>query len=345
MFPSNAQVVRVAISPLVKSSATMSTNAATNPIVEQHLVQAFHHHFWKAAATRKLKRDDSTATVLSSPLFVFHPLHRSRDNDDNAMILRKRAREDLFKHFRMSASMRAMKRGDGILSHDFSLGKQVQSPPSQKHTVQSHDDVSINSDIPTLIDVATTRHAREDFHRHFLISHQNRKALTERNSEMVHSSPEPSIPQLQHFVKQHRLPLPTNLNEAYLEFGNRLDHPRAMAVTETEPPFKIVDVNNAWIDLCGYSREEAVGSTLKALLQGPDTNLAVAKSIVSTLAEDKNGENEAILINYRSDGRKFRNHIRVGPLKNEITGETSHLIGVFKKLSDDTENDGFYANA
>ena len=47
------------------------------------------------------------------------------------------------------------------------------------------------------------------------------------------------------------------------------------------------------------------------------------------------------MTNYRSDGQKFKNHIRVGKLKNE-TGDTTHFVGVFRKLSDNIYD--LYAN-
>ncbi len=50
---------------------------------------------------------------------------------------------------------------------------------------------------------------------------------------------------------------------------------------------------------------------------------------------------------HRSDGRKFKNHVRVGRIEDEA-GETTHFIGLFEKLSDEDLNivshDDLYAN-
>lgn len=113
-------------------------------------------------------------------------------------------------------------------------------------------------------------------------------------------------------------------------------HPRPMAITETTPPFKIVDVNKPWSKLCGYSREEAVNSTLKDLLQGPETNALVASNLVASLLEHDGAEQEAVLVNYDGRGRKFRNHVRIGRITDDA-GVTSHFVGVFSKLSDGDE--------
>jgi len=143
----------------------------------------------------------------------------------------------------------------------------------------------------------------------------------------------------------NRTPLPSTLHDAYLEFGLhefssqlkvRNMHPRAIAITEATPPFKIVEVKKQWVDLCGYSRRKAVGKTLKDLLQGPDTDLRVAKSLVASLLQGQ-AESEAVLTNYRSDKQRFRNHVRVGPIKDQVTGKTTHFVGVFRKMSDSYE--------
>ncbi|EED90819.1 predicted protein [Thalassiosira pseudonana CCMP1335] len=243
----------------------------------------------------------------------------------------------MFKHFRMSASSRAMKRGDGILSHYLSLDQhQGKTAPS---TNASDGMYGYHS---AVLDVDTARKARADFRNHYWASHQARKDIIAQREEAVY--PE---------KHQNRLPLPTKLNDARYEFlGSFHQHSqRAMAITETIPPFKIVDVNKAWVDLCGYSREEAIGSTFKSLLQGPETNLELAHNLASSLLlddrqSDRNPEFEAILSNYRSDGRMFRNHVRVGPLKDEITGESTYFVGVFKNVDViDSMDGGFYANA
>ncbi len=110
-----------------------------------------------------------------------------------------------------------------------------------------------------------------------------------------------------------------------------------MVITEAQPPFNIVEVNNEWVDLCGYNRKQAIGSTLKALLQGPETDLEAAKDLVSTLFRGR--DNEAVLTNYRHDGSKFRSRVRVGPIKNAITGDTTHFVGVFENMSKDLSHE------
>jgi PAS domain S-box-containing protein len=103
---------------------------------------------------------------------------------------------------------------------------------------------------------------------------------------------------------------------------------RAIVVTEAIPPFKVVDVNKAWEDLCGYTFVESKGKTLGDLLKGPETDTCAATALVFQLM---NGEEAGtVLTNYTKSGRKFRNRLRVGPLVDE-SGRTSHFVGVLQE--------------
>lgn len=106
---------------------------------------------------------------------------------------------------------------------------------------------------------------------------------------------------------------------------------RAIVITEAQVPFKIWDVNRAWEELCGYSYMESKGKTLGSLLHGPETNKLFATNLITQVL---NGEKAGTtLINYTKAGRRFRNRIRVGPLRNEH-GEITHFVGVLKEVDD-----------
>jgi len=105
------------------------------------------------------------------------------------------------------------------------------------------------------------------------------------------------------------------------------DDPRAVVVTEASNPFRIVSVNSAWEDLCGFSAAECHGKTL-ACLQGPETDHEAINALMTQL---KRGEEaETILTNYAKSGRKFRNHLRVGPLMSDH--KVTHHVGVLTEL-------------
>ncbi len=281
-----------------------------------------------ADLVHKFKKDlDIQPPPLPSISSVVHQF-RYDSEEINQMTLRQLARSDLFKHAHMTASSRCMKRGDGVLSRSYSLGvkEDLHDTGSKEH---------VPPETPTL-DIATARSYREEMHRKFWEAYNGRKdRVASQASKIKEISPRLSS-------KSARLPLPSTLHDAYLEFGFhefssqlkvRNMHPRAIAITEAQAPFKIVEVNKEWVNLCGFSRKRAIGSTLKALLQGPETDSRVAKDLVSSLVQGQDNEFEAILTNYRYDGSKFRNHVRVGPIKNAVTGQTTHFVGVFKELS------------
>ena len=131
-------------------------------------------------------------------------------------------------------------------------------------------------------------------------------------------------------------PLPKTMNE-YL--ATQHDDDRAMVVTHAKKPFTIVNVNDAWVGLCGYTPEESFEKSLGTLLQGPDTNPRDLDQFMLQLQQGN--EATAIITNYTKSGRPFRNRIRAGPIQNDDNVIT-HFVGV---LEDITESSSKKANA
>lgn len=127
--------------------------------------------------------------------------------------------------------------------------------------------------------------------------------------------------------QQHDEKLPTSLLEYYK--GAATDH-RAMVVTSCQKPFQVVDVNDAWVGLCGYTRGESIDQTLGDLLQGPDTNQKVLQEFVEKLSHGE--EATATIVNYTKMGRKFVNRVHAGPLYNEVSGDITHFVGVLTEI-------------
>lgn len=128
----------------------------------------------------------------------------------------------------------------------------------------------------------------------------------------------------------HARPLPKTV---YDIVASKLDEDaRAIIVTETKNPFRIVAVNTAWENLCGYSREECKGRSVGRLLQGPETDTSPTK-MVGKLLQGEEAEAVAMFTNYTKQGRKFRNNIRVGPIFDEM-GKTVNFVGVLHEVED-----------
>lgn len=107
---------------------------------------------------------------------------------------------------------------------------------------------------------------------------------------------------------------------------------RAIVVTETAKPFRVVDVNECWEGLCGFSFREAHGKTLGQLLKGPETDQVAATGLLARLLAGE--EAGAVLTNYTKDGRPFRNRIRVGPLYDPDNNIT-HFVGVLQEIKEE----------
>ena len=129
-------------------------------------------------------------------------------------------------------------------------------------------------------------------------------------------------------------PLPRTLQDAL-----RPCKTRSIVITEKEAPFRIVNVNTCWEQLCGYSYVESKGKTLGSLLRGPQTDPLTATTIIAKLLQ---GENDvgATLINYKKNGQPFYNRIRAGPIYNEETGDISHFVGLLQEIGTVSHNVG-----
>jgi len=106
---------------------------------------------------------------------------------------------------------------------------------------------------------------------------------------------------------------------------------RAVVVTSLTSPFDIIDVNDAWVGLCGYKREEALNQNLGKLLQGPDTNAQTAQSMISQLRREHFAS--AMITNYTKQGRKFKNKVQAGILSDE-QGNAKYFVGVLEEMYD-----------
>lgn len=131
-------------------------------------------------------------------------------------------------------------------------------------------------------------------------------------------------------VDKHQLPLPTSLQEA--EYDER-----AIVITKTTLPFEIVDVNDTWVGLCGYTKEEARHETVANLLKGPETNNDALTHMLDELLHGK--ETSTVVTNYTKSGRKFHNKLRVGPLK-DVHNEITHFVGVLEEVKDMADHFG-----
>ncbi len=89
-----------------------------------------------------------------------------------------------------------------------------------------------------------------------------------------------------------------------------------------DPGPEIVYVNDGFMRMTGYSKDEAIGNTPR-MLQGPKTDRKVLDNLKKRLQEGKSFFGHTV--NYRKDGSEFINQWDIHPLTNE-KGEITHWV-------------------
>ncbi len=86
----------------------------------------------------------------------------------------------------------------------------------------------------------------------------------------------------------------------------------------------LVYVNQAFLNMTGYSEEEVIGRNCR-FLQGPDTSPEAVEKLKHTCSQLRSDTVE--LINYRKDGSMFWNRLSVAPLFEE-DGTLAFYVGI-----------------
>lgn len=92
----------------------------------------------------------------------------------------------------------------------------------------------------------------------------------------------------------------------------------------------IIFVNDGFVRLTGYSKEEILGKNCR-FLQGEETNQNTLHHLSEAIRNDK--EIMVELLNYRKDGTTFWNRLSITPIKNAL-GETTHFVGIQSDITE-----------
>lgn len=92
----------------------------------------------------------------------------------------------------------------------------------------------------------------------------------------------------------------------------------------------IVDCNQAFIDLTGYSRNEVLGRNCR-FLAGPGTEDALTSALRNGIAARRPVMVE--ILNYKKDGTPFRNAVMVAPIF-DAKGELEYFLGSQVEIRD-----------
>ena len=111
-----------------------------------------------------------------------------------------------------------------------------------------------------------------------------------------------------------------------------LSSKKAVVITECVPPFKITHVNAAWENLCGFSKEEAIGKTPRELLNGPLTQNVHLRGFTRDIKSSKM-PSQVVLTNYNKRKETFENRLTIAPFSINGTIEATHYLAVLEPLN------------
>lgn len=120
-----------------------------------------------------------------------------------------------------------------------------------------------------------------------------------------------------------------------LERGVQSSSNGMVMVDAQDPAMPLVFVNEAFLQITGYSREEVVGRNCR-MLQGEDTDPMAVATIRRALQECRRVE--VTLLNYRKDGFAFWNYLAIEPVFND-SGRCTHFVGVQHDVTRERENE------
>lgn len=97
---------------------------------------------------------------------------------------------------------------------------------------------------------------------------------------------------------------------------------------------EIIFVNDAWVRMTGYSREEAIGKTPR-ILQGPETDTAQTARIRQAISENRPVEVE--LVNYRKNGEPFWSWVQIFPISDR-SGDNCYWAAIKRDITRQKQN-------
>jgi len=97
----------------------------------------------------------------------------------------------------------------------------------------------------------------------------------------------------------------------------------AIVCDALQPDCPIIECNEPFLELTGYTRQEVVGRNCR-FLAGPDTEPAARQAMRDGIAARRTVLID--LLNYRKDGTIFRNAVMIVPLFDE-DGELRYFLG------------------
>ncbi|MDR9423724.1 MAG: EAL domain-containing protein [Marinobacter sp.] len=120
-----------------------------------------------------------------------------------------------------------------------------------------------------------------------------------------------------------------------LERGIQSSSNGMVMVDALDPVMPLVFVNEAFLEITGYIREELIGRNCR-LLQGENTDPMAVEALRRSLKDRRRAE--VTLLNYRKNGDAFWNHLVIEPVFND-SGQCTHFVGTQHDVTRQHENE------
>jgi len=120
-----------------------------------------------------------------------------------------------------------------------------------------------------------------------------------------------------------------------LERGIQSSSNGIVMVDALDPAMPLVFVNEAFLEITGYTREELIGRNCR-LLQGENTDPMTLEALRRSLKDRRRAE--VTLLNYRKNGDAFWNHLVIEPVYND-SGQCTHFVGTQHDVTRQHENE------
>lgn len=111
---------------------------------------------------------------------------------------------------------------------------------------------------------------------------------------------------------------------------------QGVMITEAEPGYPIVYVNQALCEMTGYSAQEFLGKS-PSLLQGEKSDPEVLKELKEKLDHGEIFHGKTY--NYRKDGSTFIMEWKIVPIRG-ISGDVANFLAIQRELTDGKLTDG-----
>lgn len=99
---------------------------------------------------------------------------------------------------------------------------------------------------------------------------------------------------------------------------------KPMVMTQSEPPYTIIQVNSLWEEMTGYSSDEVVGRLSCSVLQGANMDRV---SLIKMMDEVRHKRPaSALLVNRRKTGDSFTNYLVIYPLSTD--SRVAYFLGL-----------------